>query len=90
MDFKFTELGKLGKSISVQEMQGNYALYFRLTRMYKDAEGEWHPTKQGVSIPLSECVNLSNMLNDFIKAHSDDLGTDNSLNDLTGNIKALE
>ena len=90
MDFKFTELGKLGKSISVQEMKGNDTLYFRLTKMYKDDEGEWHPTKQGVSIPLSECVNLSNMLNGFIKAHSDVLGTEDSLNDLTGDIKALE
>jgi hypothetical protein len=90
MDFEFNELGKLGKSISVQEMKGNDTLYFRLTKMYKDDEGEWHPTKQGVSIPLSECITLSNMLNDFIKAHSDDLRVNDTPNDLTGDIKALE
>lgn len=90
MDFKFTELGKLGKSISIQEMQGNDTFYFRLTKMYKDEEGNWHPTKQGVSIPLAECNTLLKVLSGFIKAHSDVLGTDNSLNDLTGDIKALE
>jgi hypothetical protein len=90
MDFKFTELGKLGKSISVQEMKGNDTIYFRLTKLYKDDEGNWHPTKQGVSIPLSECNTLLKVLNIFIQAHSDDLGINDSPNDLTGDIKALE
>jgi hypothetical protein len=90
MDFKFTELGKLGKSISVQEMKGNDTIYFRLTKMYKDDEGEWHPTKQGVSIPLAECTTLVGLLNSFIEGHKGDLGEDTTPNDLTGDIKALE
>ena len=66
-DFEFKEIGKLGKSILIQEMKGNDNLYFRVTKLYKTQDGEWRPTKQGVSIPLSECALLRDLLDDFIK-----------------------
>jgi bacterioferritin (cytochrome b1) len=68
-NFEFTELGKLGKSTSIQEMKNGDDLYFRITKLYKTEDGEWKPTNKGVSIPITECANLQIMLEKFMNAH---------------------
>ena len=66
-DFKFEPLGMLGKSISVQEMTGNDQVYLRITKLYKADDGEWRPSKQGISIPKDLCFELRNILNKFLE-----------------------
>ena len=65
-DFKFEPLGMLGKSISVQKMTGNDQTYLRITKLYKAEDGEWKPSKQGVSVPVDLCFDLRNILNKFL------------------------
>ncbi len=86
--FEFNEIGKIGKSISIQEMKGNDTKYFRLTKLYKDDEGNWHPTKQGVSIPLVECTTLMQYLQDFINKNPMD-GSKITGKDIVADLKEL-
>lgn len=73
-DFKFTEIGKLGNSISAQKMEGAGNVYFRITKLFKTADGEWKPTKQGVSIPAEQCPVLLDQLKNFIKENEKVIG----------------
>lgn len=66
-NFEFESLGMLGKSISVQKMTGNGSVYLRITKLYKNDDGEWKPTNKGISIPSEDVPLLVDLLNGFIK-----------------------
>lgn len=89
-DFEFKEIGKLGKSISVQEMKGNGNVYFRLTKLYKTDDGEWRPTNKGVSVPAEFCGSLCSMLKTFMDANSDACGGNAGQSDLSADLGELQ